>query len=659
MESVAVRPQTAWRGALRHVDGGVISIWALAGGLVLYLGIDGGGYDLLVHSQVGVVVWWIVLIAAAWGLLPAARLTRAAWVGLGLFGAFIVWTAVATTWSLSTERSLEDLALVVGYLGVLVLGVLAQTDRERGLRNTVAALATAIVVIAGLALVSRLRPGLIPSAAQTSSLIHDARNRLSWPINYWNGLAALLAFGIPLLLALATSARRLGAQAAAAGALPAVVLCGYLTLSRGGALAAAVAVVVFIALTPERLNKLATLLTVGAGSAVLIAGAVHRNAIENGLGGAAARHQGGTLFVSIILVCGGVALAQVGLSLAARHGIPPRAIVLMQRRARLLVAAGAAAAVVIALAAGVPSKLQHAWRDFKHPTTPALNTYSISRFEAVSGNGRYDLWKVAVNMSSQHPLKGWGPGTYQLLWLPRATPVPGYVENAHSLYLETLAELGIVGLALLAGFFVMVISCAVALVRRVRDEDRTRAAAATAALLAFMVSAAFDWIWQIPVLPVAFMVLAAAVLAPSLRSGRQPMSARARVLGRAGAVLAALACLAAIAVPLATTSAVRASQAAARSGNLPVATRDAEQAARIEPGAASVQIQLALVEELHGNLPAALAAARHATHDEPANWTTWLVRSRLEADTGHPSASLAAFRRARALNPLSPLFAHA
>ena len=132
------------------------------------------------------------------------------------------------------------------------------------------------------------------------------------------------------------------------------------------------------------------------------------------------------------------------------------------------------------------------------------------------------------------------------------------------------------------------------------------------------------------------------------------------VLGavRALTIVVALACLVAIGLPLATTNAVLASQAAASVGDPSLALRDALQAARLEPGAASAETQLALVQELQGNLPGALASAEHAVRDEPANWTTWLILARLQAENGHPVASLAAFRQARALNPHSPLFAH-
>jgi O-Antigen ligase len=654
MESVAARAGAPVARTFRRVDPTALSVWGLVGALVLYLAIDGGGYDVVVHSEVGVVVWWVLLVGAAWGLLPAGRLTRAGWVALGLFGAFVAWTALASTWSLSSERSLQDVSLVAGYLGVLLLGIAIHRDRAQAIRHTVNAVGTAVVAVALLALVSRLRPDLFPAARQTAAFLPGSAGRLGWPLNYWNALAALLALGLPLLLGVATSARTLHAQAAAAAGIPVLALCGYLTFSRGGAIAALAAVILFIALAPERIPKLMTALVCTAGSAVLILGAVHRSTIEHGLANAAARHQGSTLLLAVTLVSAGVAVIQAGIGLAVRHGTPPRVLTVPIKRARVLLGVGIGLCVIAGLLTSVPTALSHAWRDFKHPAPAILRDDSIGRFGSFSGDGRYESWSVAVNAtSSHHLLTGNGPGTFQLVWLPRA-PYQSYVQDAHSLYVETFSDLGLIGLALLVGFLVVVLVSAVTTVIRSEPDARTRAAAVAAALVAFCVSAAFDWIWQVPVLPAAFLLLASSVLAPNVRSAGLGGSAFGALRLVFGAI--AIVCLIAIAVPLATTDAVRSSQAASASGNQALALSDALAAARIESGAASPEIQAALVQELQGHPGSALVSARRAAADEPANWSTWLVISRLEAETGHPHQALAAFIRARSLNPKSPVF---
>ena len=201
-------------------------------------------------------MWWIVLIGAAWGLLPVTRLTRTAWLALALFGAFVAWTALAATWSLSSERSLQELSRVACYFGLLLLGISIHRERDRAVQHTVHAVATAVVAVACLALASRLRPDLFPAAHQTASYLPGTEGRLGWPLNYWNALAALLALGLPLLLSIATSARRLWAQSAAAAAIPVVTLCCYLTFSRGGAVAAGAGLLAFFLFSPDRVEKL-------------------------------------------------------------------------------------------------------------------------------------------------------------------------------------------------------------------------------------------------------------------------------------------------------------------------------------------------------------------------------------------------------------------
>ena len=384
----------------------------------------------------------------------------------------------------------------------------------------------------------------------------------------------------------------------------------------------------------------------------MILAANHRPAIEHGLTSATARHEGNLLLVSLVTVCAGVALAQMGVALAARHGTPPRWLTFSPRRARAILLAVVSACLVAALVAGAPAHLSHAWRDFKHPSS-ALSQDSIARFGTVSGNGRYDYWKVAIDATSGHLLDGSGAGTFQLLWTPRA-PYYSYVQNAHSLYVETLAETGLVGLVLLGGFFVAVLAATVRLIIRSRYEARVRAAGAAGAMVAFCVAAASDWIWQVPALPAAFLLLAAAVLAPPRVTGP---GGGASLRLRLGATVLAVACLFAIAVPMATVSTVRESQAAASGGDPAQALADARAAVSLQPGAASAQIQLALVLEQQGRVRDALTAALAATSDEPDNWSGWLVVSRLEAEAGNPSASLAAYRRSRSLNPRSPLFA--
>ena len=82
------------------------------------------------------------------------------------------------------------------------------------------------------------------------------------------------------------------------------------------------------------------------------------------------------------------------------------------------------------------------------------------RLASVQSN-RYAYWKVAVATFADHPLQGEGSGSFRTIWL-REREFREVIRDAHSLYLETAAELGLVGLLALA---LLVAGCAVAAVR--------------------------------------------------------------------------------------------------------------------------------------------------------------------------------------------------
>jgi hypothetical protein len=644
--------RTLRRPRLSNIDAHAVSAWALSLALILYLAIDGGGFALATYSQVGIGVWWVIAVSAAWGLLPTRRLSHAALGTIGCFAAFTAWTALGVTWSISSGRSFQDLALVTCYLGIIVLAVSIHRERQEAVRHTTAAVATAIVVVAVLALASRLWPDLFPAAQQTDRFLSGARTRLSWPLNYWNALAALMAIGLPLLFAQATAANTLKMRGVAAAAIPLLALCGALTLSRGGVIEGIVAVVVFIALTPDRLKKLTSGVVILAGSALVVYAGLHRHAIQQGLTGNAESHQATSLAVVAVLTCVGVGISQMSVGLAFRRITIPRVLPTSKVRRMTLVFGAIAVAAVGALAAGAPRHLSRAWNDFRNPNG-AISATSTGRFDSVSGEGRYQYWQAAVDSGKPHVLTGSGPGTYQLDWLPRA-PFESYVENAHSLYFETYAELGLVGLVLLLAFFVAALVVVVRLVLHSKYADRVLAAAIAAALSAFLVGAAVDWLWQMAVVPAAILILLGAALMPCRRLAVPAF--RPSSVARVSIAVIGLGLLVALAYPLATNSDVVSSQAAASVGNFALALDKALDAVSLEPGAANAQIQLALVYESNRDYPQAVSAAQHATSDEQTNWSNWLVLSRLQAEAGNAQGALASYLRAKSLNPRSPLF---
>src|ERR1700712_4732726 len=138
-----------------RLDAPAIAAWTLAFAVVAYLALSNGGYDTIVRSQVGIAVWWIVLLGALSGVLPM-RFGRAGWGAIGLLAGVAVWTGLAATWSESAERSVVELGRVATYLGVLVLALCLQG--RAAARHTINGLASAIGLVTLLAVLSRLHP---------------------------------------------------------------------------------------------------------------------------------------------------------------------------------------------------------------------------------------------------------------------------------------------------------------------------------------------------------------------------------------------------------------------------------------------------------------------------------------------------------------------
>ncbi|MGO9974712.1 MAG: O-antigen ligase family protein [Solirubrobacteraceae bacterium] len=660
MELTATRlaPATWPRRLAARIDAPALSAWTLAFALVVYLAMRDGGYDTIVRSDVGVAVWWIVLLAALAGFLPA-RIGTAGWVAIGLLGGFAAWTGLEISWSQSAEQSVVELGREAAYLGFLVLAIALQG--RTAARATINGLACAIGLVTVLSVLSRLHPQAFPANAQLAFLGTTAVRRLSYPLNYWNALAAFVAMGVPLMLAVSIGGRTILGKALAAATLPVCTLCLYLTVSRGGVLELAVGLAVFLLLVPRRLEAVATIAIAGTGGAILVWGASRRVAIRSGLETPAAIHQGSHLLTIAIFVCAGVALLRAALALAERYYDRP-AILRVSPRATVASALTVAVIVlIVAIAAGAPGKIEHQWTNFTQPpgvVVPTSESTVFSRLSAINGNGRYQFWIAALHANATNPLLGIGPGTFRFWWAAHAT-TDGPVLNAHSLYFETLAETGIIGLVLIAGLLLWLMGVAVRRSLREPAPLRLWIAAAAAGLAVFMAAAALEWVWQMAAIVAAALLMGAVIVAGRGEPTVEDPPPRRRWTGPAQrAVLAVTAIIAicAVAVPLAGAIAIRQSQQAAIDGNLNLAYRYSLDAQRVQPYAATPRLQEAVVLEADGELRAAAQDAQAATQNEPTNWQTWLTLARIDAERGAERQAIVAMRQAMKLNPRSTLF---
>jgi hypothetical protein len=655
--TLAIPSRTAALSLRDRVDTDAILAWLLPLALVTYLGLRGGGYDQIITGQVAIAAWWLIFLVAAFRLATIAT-SRAGWAWLGLLFAYAAWTTLSLIWTVSGENTMINVSLMALYCGVAVLAMALRGPNTA--RHMLNALGVAIVAIAAIAVLSRLRFEWF-AAPQTAQFLKGSLRRLSYPLNYWNALAALVVMGIPVLLHAATGARTLAARALAAAAIPLLALTTFLTVSRGGAIAVVIGLVVFVLLAPDRFPKLLVIAVTSAGSALLIAAANQRAAVRNGLRTALAHHQGNQLLTITVVVMIAVGLLVAALALAERHLERPQLLLPTRRRTTTVSASVLLVAVIVFALAGGPGFLSREWRQFKSPVLPTTSAHanSFQRLQSVAGEGRYQYWQSAAKAAKLDPWTGTGAGTFVYWWAQHGTISGGYVRDAHSLYLQSLGELGYPGLLLSIAVIAWILLAGIARVIRGRDPtQRLAIAAATAAATVFAFSASVEWIWLIPVLPVTLIILATVIFSPGPDQSAPDGGNRTRVIGFARIIgpIGALAVIAAVALPMSATAAVRNSQSLVAANKLVPALDQALDAEQIQPYAASPWLQEALVLEEAGDLPDALIAAQHATARELTNWQPWFVLSRLEARTGHTAAALADYRRAVTLDPRNPLF---
>src|SRR4051794_9231728 len=418
-------------------------------------------------------------------LVPAGPLR----VALIALAGLTVWTTVSISWAPLRDAALGDAERVWLYLGYALAA--AMVFRGPVLRWVEPAIAAGATIVAAYALATRLVPKLVPSEHSLS-----AGARLDQPLTYWNALGLLMAMAIVLLLRLAADRSRPSWMRTPAAALvPVPGLAIYLTFSRGALGALAVGVIVLLALTRER--RTVAVAVTGLGCAAAGAVAASRFPAVDSLDGNASK-QGAAMLAIVLVLC---AIAFVLFRLIERGAAD---------RLRLGSPAGVGAIVVVAvLAVGGVVALT------RSPEAPAPAQSSGKGGVVLPGDrarlgtlktNRPSYWKVALHGFADHPLVGTGAHGFQQLWLQKRH-ISESVQDAHSLYLETAAELGLIGLLLLAGWLG---SIAVAFVR---IGDRLLIAGWAAASAAYVFHAGLDWDWEMPGVTLPFLALTGAALA--------------------------------------------------------------------------------------------------------------------------------------------------
>lgn len=637
-----------WRARLEQ-GAALIAPALLIGGLAL----AGGGFDLSARHIAGLAVWLLVVALLVLGAASRATVGRPFYWGAGLIGGLASLSALSSLWSGSIELSVIEADRVLVYLAFFLAAFLiAQTEQRR--QRFGEGIAIALALVAFLSLGSRLLPHLLEVE---NSLGSGPRTR--YPLGYWN--ANGVAFGIGAAMLLWMSRRSLfGAlRWLAVASLPALLLALYLTYSRGGLLSLLVACGCLLILSHDRLWLLGTLAigAVGALPAVLSVQA-HRDLAEN-FDTSAVSGQGVTV---LLILLAGTALALLLFAALRRvesggNPLAGRALELSRNPTVLRRIALAAALVGIAAAIAVAGR---AWDQFTNSDVQFPNRPE-HHFVQLSGAGRDEFFRVALDALGEKPLLGHGAGTYVFSW-DQLRDISMPVHDAHSLYLEAFAELGAVGGVLVLALVGTLLWTAFAAWRDAGGPRRELHAVLLAAMLAFAVGAAIDWFWEIPALGAVFFLAAGAAVAArvsQLADARPPSVDGERVAQRrfglavAGLAVAWISAVALIG-PLLVDRELKAGEEAAERGDLVAAVDHADTARSIEPWAASPYVLLGLLAEAKGEYATASGRLSQAIHREDRNWQLYYLRARVEEEAGHPAAAAADLERARRLNPLAP-----
>jgi hypothetical protein len=619
------------------------------------LAYDGGSFALTSRGTLSIGVWWVVVLAVVGGLWPLRVLNRTTLLAGGLLAAYAGLTLASVIWADSAELAFEEFNRVALYVGVFALAALAA--RRSLIPRWCDGFALGIAATAFLAFFSRCFPDVI-TAENVLGFRLDL-TRLSYPLGYWNGLAILTALAVPPLLRLAVSSAACVVRALALSPFPVIGCVLYLTSSRGGLLTAGVGAVALWALVPRTKTVEAVLLAC-AGAAAGVACIIERDQLVNHPG-PTAEGEGHVAFPVVMGVCAASAVAAF---LIFRFVSGP----LERRTARVgrLGRAVAAGLVVLLVAAGVaaahPVRL---FEQFKAPPSYALNTLPANtpnpiraHLLSAGSSGRWQQWGSAVDEFESAPGLGKGAGSYEAWWAKNGT-LRGFVKDAHSLYLESLGELGIVGFLLIAGAFLTGIVAGVRRVLARAGEERLALAAVWAGFVAYAVAAGIDWMWEMTVASVVGIALLGLLTsgATAVTAADATLRLRWDVSGRITLALGALFVILAQGVALLTNREIQASQAAVGRDDLAAAAKRADNARKIEPWASSPYVQLALVAERAAEYGDAKHWIGKAIARDQSDWRPWFLLTRFQAETGDVVGARRSLHRAKELSPRSDLLA--
>ena len=566
------------------------------------------------------------------GTLPLPRLDRAGAVTVAAAVALTLWAGLSIWWSIAGDLSWNWLARGLVYLAFLALGALAGAPAG-GARRVAALVALVVGAAIGWALLGVAIPSLFPDG--------DRIARLREPVGYWNALALLADAALALGLWVARSTRVTGRTAGLLLVYGAALVV-LLTQSRAGVVGALAVLALWLVLSDERLED-AVRAVVAAVPALLVAGwAFTRPALVEDGALRADRVADGKVFAALT-IGGAILVALVAWRASATRLVERRGGPLRSTLFVLCVLGVVVASVGLVAKVGNP----YSWASSQLSRGECVN--DPGRLTDLCANNRLQWWGEALDVAADRPAGGSGAGTFALArrrYRESATPV----TEPHSVPLQLLADLGVVGLVLGLTVVGGAIVAARGGLRLVFGDDGGAAAALACLLLAYGTHALVDY--DLDFLAVTGPALLA--LGVLIAVGRPHATIRAGVPGIVAVGVVAAGAALAVALPALADRKVDRAFDAIDGGRLDDAVDAANTARRLNPLSLEPLQVRALVADAAGDKAAAVAWHEKATDLQPENPDAWYdLGLYLAIATDDQCAAYAALNHSYTLDPKS------
>jgi cytochrome c-type biogenesis protein CcmH/NrfG len=635
----------------------------------------------------------IVLLALV--LAPAGAPMLGLW-SVGLLLAFTALTGLSVVWSVAPDASWQDAGRMLAYSGVFAAAVAVAWIAPAGWRALLGGIVLAAAAVCGYALLTKVFPDQLDSK--------DLYARLQEPYGYWNAIGLTAAMGAIGCLWL--GARRAGHAVLSALAYPAMglmIVTLMLAYSRGALAALAFGVLAWMCLVPLRLRGARVLIVGALGAAPIVAWDFSKHALSGDgvalTARATAGHQLGVLLAVMLIV-----LALVGAAIGFFGD--RRAPAASTRRAAGVALAALLVLAVLALVGGLAlskrgltGTVAHDLSSLTDPNA-AVPKNTPGRLTAI-GSVRARYWNEALEIFKAHPALGAGAGGYETARLRYRTQ-PLDVRQAHGYVVQTLADLGLVGLAISLALLAAWIAAAGRpthpfnrhwRLQRARPPlawrhdplvytpERIGMLTMLCVVVAFGIHSFADWTWYVPgnacvaLLCAGWLAGRGALPAGDLRApaGSEqaagvlrsvedpaPVRSRPRSARELGPVRVGVAIAVVVAALLAAwtewqpqRSVDASEQALILLKRNPVAARAAAQAAvDRDPLSAQALFTLSAIEHATGESALARTALQKAVQMQPSNPQAWLELGQYDIST-NPRAAVSELRAAVYLDPES------